>query len=135
LGEYPEDEPEELRPAPNDEPLPEYVDKVARHGILVGGGKKGDDPGDDVTLGSDGLSLEVLADLWVEYCQQSFELIHFNLEHFELIDEDLFESVLHQVLKNTVGILLVFSLDVEIPCEIVHTLTVGNFNMEVSIRS
>jgi hypothetical protein len=75
----------------------------------------------------------MLADLWVEYGQQSLELIHLDLENLELVDENLFEPVLHQVFKDSVGVLLVFGLDVDVACKVVHSLTVRYFCVEVGI--
>jgi hypothetical protein len=65
--------------------------------------------------------------------QQTFELVHLDLEHLELVYENFLEPYLHQVLENTVCVLLVAGFDVEIACQIVHALTVRNIGVVVCI--
>ena len=66
----------------------------------------------------------MLADLRVEYGQQSLELVHLDLQDLELVDEDLFEPVFHQVLEDPIGVFLILGLDVDVPCKVVHPLAV-----------
>lgn len=60
------------------------------------------------------MSLEVLADFRVEDGKQPLELVHFDLEDFELIDEYFLEAYLHEILEDAVGALFVHSLDVDV---------------------
>lgn len=108
---------------------------MAAESVLVGGGEEGDDPANDVTFGGDGLPLEVLADLRVEDGQEPFELVHLQLEDFELVDENFLEPVLHQVLEDTIGMLLMSGLDVNVSSKVVHALTVADVLVEIGISS
>lgn len=80
-------ESKELTPSENNESLPQQIDEVALHRVLVAGSEQCDDPGDDVALRSDDLFFEVVTDFWVEDPQQSFELVHFYLENLKLMGE------------------------------------------------
>ena len=46
----PKNKSEELRPAPDNEPFPQKVDKEAGKSILIRRGKKSNDPRDDIAL-------------------------------------------------------------------------------------
>ena len=50
----------------------------------------------------------------MEDSQKSLELIHLDLQHLELIQKDLFKPNLHNVLKDSISILFIHSLNVEI---------------------
>jgi hypothetical protein len=94
--------PKELAPPPNNKPLPKHINNIAIQRILVTGCKQRNDPRHNKAFRYNGLFLEMLADLRVEYSQQSLELVHAHLEDLELVGEELLETDLHQVLEDTV---------------------------------
>lgn len=66
--------------------------------------------------------------------KQSLELVHFYLQYFELVGEQLFKPLLHEVFKESVTILRVSSLDEQISCDVVHPLTVADFFVRIGIH-
>lgn len=125
---------EKLSPTPNDESFPQDVDEVAVHGVLVAGCEQGDDPRNNIALWGDGLLFEVVANFRVEDAEQPLKLVHLYFEHFEFVGEELFEAHFHEILKYTIGGLLIPGLDVQIAGNVVHALTVGDVFVEVGIN-
>lgn len=107
-GEEPEEKTKELRPAPNDEFLPNLVDEITVESILIRRSKESNDPTHNIALRSYSVSFKVLTDFWVEEGQQSLKLIHFKFESLELVGKDLAESGLHQMLEDSIARLLIF---------------------------
>jgi hypothetical protein len=65
--------------------------------------------------------------------QQSFKLVHLDFEHFELVGEQFLEAFFHEVLEEPVTVLLVFALDEQVPCNIVHALAVADLLVGVRV--
>lgn len=75
----------------------------------------------------------MLANFRMEDSEEALELIHFDFENFKLIYEYFLEPYLHQVLEDAICVLLIHGLNVDVSCQIVHALAVGNVRVEVRV--
>ena len=65
--------------------------------------------------------------------QQPLKLIHLDFEHFELVGEQFLEAFFHEVLEEPITVLLVFALDEQVPCNVVHALAVADLLVSVRV--